>query len=335
MNEVRCAARRHTRRTALRTAIALAGAGLASAGCASADQPSTSRLESSPNRSPWGAFIPTVVAQSESARPPIAGLTALAGAAPKYLHIFRAIGDAVPVNELDAIIAAGATPLLTLEPWLPDAGVAQPQYALARVAAGAFDADLARWGSDLASWGHPLLLRWAQEMNGDWYPWAVGVNGNSASDYRAAWARMRAAIEPSDRLRLVWAPNTVTLGTSSFAHCYPGDDAVDVLGIDGYNWGDLPGHHWQGAAELFTPGLHALNELGGRQPILITEVASAEGATAQDKAQWISDFFGVVANNSRVAGFVWFQIDKERDWRFNSTPQSAAAFRAGLQRLRR
>jgi hypothetical protein len=32
----------------------------------------------------------------------------------------------------------------------------------------------------------------------------------------------------------------------------------------------------------------------------------------------------------RVSGFVWFQMNKERDWRLNSSAQSQAAFKAAL-----
>ncbi len=103
-----------------------------------------------------------------------------------------------------------------------------------------------------------------------------------------------------------------------------------MLGLDGYNWGEAPGHHWQPAADLFVPSLETLRALDATHPILLTEVGCADGLTAQDKASWIRDFFSIVDNQSRVEGFVWFQMDKERDWRFNSTTASTAAFRAGV-----
>jgi hypothetical protein len=40
----------------------------------------------------------------------------------------------------------------------------------------------------MAAYGKPVLLRFAHEMhNQPSYSWAVGVNGNTASDYLAAW----------------------------------------------------------------------------------------------------------------------------------------------------
>ncbi|WP_331852583.1 hypothetical protein [Gordonia insulae] len=38
----------------------------------------------------------------------------------------------------------------------------------------------------------------------------------------------------------------------------------------------------------------------------------------------------VVESEPRIQAFLWFQMDKERDWRFNSTAQSLQAFRASV-----
>ncbi|MGK2321274.1 glycoside hydrolase family 26 protein [Gordonia rhizosphera] len=203
---------------------------------------------------------------------PIEQLATLAGAPPRYLHRFAAIGDSVPIADLDTIADYGATPLLTLEPWTAGLGVDQPRYALARIAAGDFDADLTRWGTELMSWHKPVLLRWAQEMNGTWYPWSIGVNGNTAADYRAAWTRMRSVIlsAGATNLEFVWAPNVLTLGTSGFNAAYPGPDQVDHLGLDGYNWGDVPGHRWQSASELFVGSISGGGLGVGRQRLIVT-----------------------------------------------------------------
>ncbi|NDK90089.1 endoglucanase [Gordonia desulfuricans] len=316
-------------------ALALTATACVSTACASTAEQPAAPSTPPPAGQRWGAFIPSVV-PSDSGRSPITQLTALAGSAPAYLHRFCAIGDAVPTADLDAIAAAGATPLLTLEPWRPDSGLVQPEFALSRIAAGAFDTELTRWGRGLAEWGKPVLLRFAQEMNGTWYPWAVGVNGTTAADYRATFGRVRSVItaQGAAQVRFVWAPNAITLGTNPFADAFPGADQVDVLGVDGYNWGEAPGHHWQAAGDLFTPSLEALRSLDGEHPILITEVASADGPTPDQKAAWIRDFFGIVHSQPRVEGFVWFQTDKERDWRFNSSSASLEAFRAGVAALR-
>ena len=283
----------------------------------------------------WGAFIPEVLPREGVASTPIARLTELAGSSPHYLHRFVSFGDSLPTADLDAIAASGAVPLLSLEPWDPGGGTVQPLFSLARIASGVFDGELRKWASSLTSWGKPVLLRFAQEMNGTWYPWSIGVSGNTAEQYRAAWLRMHSIFDDAhaDNVRFVWAPNVLTAGTTDFTSAFPGHDHVDYLGLDGYNWGDGSGHRWQWPEELFPDSLSTLARLDSDRPILITEVASTDGTTPDAKADWIRRFFGIVEATDRLEGALWFQVDKERDWRFNSTPQSLNAFREAIAKL--
>ena len=40
---------------------------------------------------------------------------------------------------------------------------------------------------DARDWGHPFFLRFDWEMNGNWFPWSEGVNGNQSGEFVAAW----------------------------------------------------------------------------------------------------------------------------------------------------
>ena len=149
-------------------------------------------------------------------------------------------GPQVEADWIRAAADGGRLPLLTWEPWRPDA-VEQPEFRLERIAAGAFDDYIRRWASALRDLG-PIYLRPMHEMNGDWYPWAGTVNGNSAADYRAAWIRMHRIFERAGahNVRWVWSPYAEDVPArpeNEFEHYYPGDAYVDVLALDGYNWG--------------------------------------------------------------------------------------------------
>ncbi|MDH3052446.1 glycosyl hydrolase [Gordonia alkanivorans] len=235
---------------------------------------------------------------------------------------------------MDLIAKASATPLLTLEPWDRTVSRLPTKSLLARIADGTIDADLRRWGEQLTDWGRPVYLRFAQEMNGAWYPWSIGVDRNTPAEYRAAFRRVRTIIEGrgASNVSFTWSPNVITEGTRDFTDCYPGDDVVDYLGLDGYNWGQSPGHHWQSADKLFRGSLESLTRLSPGRPILVTEVGCVEGSSPDMKARWIKDFFRIIERYPDVLGFLWFQMDKERDWRFNSTPASTKSFRDELAR---
>lgn len=108
-----------------------------------------------------------------------------------------------------------------------------------RAAAGAYDD---RWSRSLAklkalrsSSGSNTYVRFAHEMNGNWYPWQA--NAANASDFRAAWKRYRALqlkIFPS--AKLVFNVNRESIGTSlDWRKLFPGKGYVDALGVDYYN----------------------------------------------------------------------------------------------------
>ena len=91
----------------------------------------------------------------------------------------------------------------------------------------------------------PLLLRFAHEMNADWYPWdgvrasAPGTHDGPAR-YVAAWRHVHAvfAAAGATNVRWVWSPNHRSIPAAAWndaARYYPGDDVVDWIGVDGYD----------------------------------------------------------------------------------------------------
>ncbi len=277
----------------------------------------------------WGVFVP----QGDRHDQELGVVETMIESAPGYVLSFAALAEEAPLARLTQIADDGATPILSLEPWIPDGGIDQPAYALDRINAGDHDADIRRWAESLAGWGRPVLLRFAHEMNGNWYPWAVGVGGNTPGAYIAAWNRVHDAFAAAgaENVSFVWSPNIPSsFSTTDYASVFPGRDKVDILGIDGYNQ-QGNGHVWQTPEETFGGGLDELRALDPALPILVTETASSEGARlGVDKAEWITGLVDYLAHAERVTGFVWFQVDKEQDWRFNSTREAELAMRKAL-----
>jgi hypothetical protein len=74
------------------------------------------------------------------------------------------------------------------------------------------------------------------EFNGNWYKeWQV--TPDNVADYRAAFRRLAQTVTATcSRCKIVWSPNNGTSsGSASPIDAYPGDDVVDVIGIDSYN----------------------------------------------------------------------------------------------------
>ena len=48
----------------------------------------------------------------------------------------------------------------------------------------AYDSYIRGFATAAKSWGHPFFLRFNWEMNGNWFPWSEGVNGNKTGRVR-------------------------------------------------------------------------------------------------------------------------------------------------------
>lgn len=258
-----------------------------------------------------------------------------AGTSASVVTFFAAWGTVAdfPATDASRIAATGALPELTWEPWHPAKGASQKTYAAARIASGAHDAYVDRWAKQVAAYGKPLRLRFMHEANGDWYPWAVVPGRNTAADHVAAWRRVRSrfAAAGASNVTWVWAPNVPYPGSAPLAPMFPGDAHVDLVGLDGYNFGTSQSWSgWIGPRELFGPGLAELAALSAK-PFVIAEVGSSE--LGGDKAAWIRDFAALLAEQPRIRTATWFHVAKETDWRITSSAAAQEAFRDGFAGL--
>ena len=66
--------------------------------------------------------------------------------------------------------------------------------------------------------------------------------------------------------------------------------------------------------------------MDGARPLLVAETASAE--VGGGKADWIVDAYTVQLPQQfpRIRGVIWFNEDKETDWRIESSPSAQSAF---------
>ena len=233
--------------------------------------------------------------------------------------------NAFPSSDLDAIRARGAMPFLT---WGScQQGQSNPQCADLAVANGSYDGFLHTWAKAAAAYGKPFYLRFDHEMNGFWYPWNPGSNGNTAADFVSMWRHVHDLLvsEGVSNARWVWCPNTRP-GGSSYAASFPGDAYVDYTCLDGYNWGPTHPRGWHSFHDEFANDYAAVTALSTR-PVIIGETASTE--VGGDKAAWITDaFYDLPRSFPRVVALLWFNANKETDWRVNSSPNSLGMYRA-------
>jgi len=262
----------------------------------------------------------------------------------------------------------------------------QPNGGLATVTTAAADV-LARLLAAYRTCGVSTLLRFAHEMNGTWYPWA-----QDPAAYVAAFRTVAASVHRlAPGTAMLWAPNSadgypftggryaaapgsaafaaldtnhdgrLTSADDAYAPYWPGDDAVDWVGMSLYDWGNS--YPW-GANAIPPPGrfaglltgtsgvssgthvdFYATYAQGHRKPMAIAETAAfwrpgGGGASEQAiKQAWWRQVFSsdTAASFPRIHLIGWFEWRKLEtevnaivDWRLAARPDLVAQFLADL-----
>jgi cellulose synthase (UDP-forming) len=241
--------------------------------------------------------------------------------------------DKVDVEQLRAVAARGSTPQITWEPWDRTRDLRrQPEYTLASIIGGRHDAYIRSWARDLDHYGRPVLVRFAQEMNGIVYPWAEAMNGNRPGEYARAWRHIHDIFtaEGATNVRWVWCPKTGPIAADQ----YPGDRYVDIVALSGFNGGSvLPWGGWRTFADAFNAPLQSLRRIAPDKPVQISEVGTVEAGGS--KPLWIKQMFDYLDAHTWIRSVLWFDLDKQADWRVATSPAAGRAFSDGVARMQR
>lgn len=220
----------------------------------------------------------------------------------------------------------GREPMLTWELSLSSGPT--PDDILTKIANGRYDSYIKEWTGRLNQAASAdkretsvVYLRLGHEMNGNWYPWAPAGGSGTPEEYINMWKHVHSEVEnqvaSNVDIKLVWATNSTDIGEYAMEELYPGDEYVDWLAIDAYNWGEARSWaSWHSPDELFSKPLQRLKSIGDH-PIAVTEVGSSSmtttGPDIERKSDWITEAFAVFSKFD-VAMCLWFNYDKETDW---------------------
>ena len=242
-----------------------------------------------------------------------------------------------PTTPMNDIRAHGAIPVLSWSSQSIPSNLNQPDFQLSDVIEGRYDEFILDFATEAKEWGHPFFLRFNWEMNGTWFSWSEGVNGNRAGEYVAAWRHVHdlfASVGASN-VSWVWCPFVDPGGSmQNLSSLYPGDAYVDWTGLDGYNWGTNPSspRGWRSFDQLFENSYRQITEsIAPTKPLMIGEVGSSEHGGS--KAEWIAETLAEVpVSYPRVKALLWFdKFDDGMDWPIETSGGASAAFAEGIQ----
>lgn len=237
------------------------------------------------------------------------------------------------VSSLDAIWKLGAVPCLTWEPMtVSDLGEKTVPYE--DILSGQYDPYLIFMAREVKRWGKPLIIRFAQEMNISRYHWGTSkeeFGPDSPQIYIKMFQYVVKFFKNQKVDPVLWAfcPNVDSIPNEAWNAAkkyYPGDEYVDILGMDGYNWNineELAAtrkqswvSHGRSFEQIFHPLYKELNSIHSSKPIIVFETASVSRIGDPKKSIWIQDALKV-SKKWGIKGIVWFQVKKEEDWRIH------------------
>ena len=205
----------------------------------------------------------------------------------------------------------------------------------------------------LRNYGQPIVLRPWAEMNGDWVdfqPTSADVPpkpfGGNYSEFISAWRHIVDIVRQEQATNVKWAfnPSTDTYPeTTHVADIYPGDEYVDYLALDGYNWGDGHGLNWREFSDIYREQYGRLTALAPSKPVWIAEIGSSDpnsvspseqhisAPSSTDKGRWWQDAIASIRDDfPAIEALVLFDAEKERDWRHDSSIVALRGLRTAI-----
>ena len=258
----------------------------------------------------------------------LSDLEGLVGRDMDIVSVFYSFGggnDFVDENKLQFIKDSNKTLMMSWEPWKPDELNEQVLDYLAEIPTGNLDSYINQFAGQVKVYEGDVVMRFAHEMNGNWYPW-----GNRPEEYKNAYIYLyeRFSELQVDNVTWLWGVNTESVPyqeTAYISQFYPGDEYVDIIGIDGFNFGN---EQWRSFDGIFNKSYSYVTN-NYEKPVWIAEVASSE--LGGNKAEWVNEMFGDLSSKyEKVDALIWFNLLKEKDWRMESSESSFESFVSNL-----
>lgn len=214
-------------------------------------------------------------------------------------------GIKFPAQSVKNIYKSGSLPSIRIMPW-STYDKHDKKYPLKKIVNGDFDKELTKWAKELEATGIPVLLDFAAEPNGNWFPWCGEFNGKGTFTaygdknypdgpeiWRDAYRHIIKLFRKAGVSRVTWVFHVNAIGSSGeewnkIKYYYPGDEYIDWLGLSAYGpqrWGETYIHF----LDVMKPGYYDLAALSDTKPIAVLEFGVADYLPTISKPNWIQD----------------------------------------------
>jgi hypothetical protein len=277
-----------------------------------------------------------------------------------------------PMTNLQVIWRHGAVPLVFWSPWdKPYAEDAGPdQFSLPAILEGKWDAYIDAWADGARQFGHPMMVSFANEANGNWFPWSgwyygagktlvepgapeplptpppkwappVPVPYQGPEMFKKAYRYVVDRVRARGARNVLWVFHAMNYSIpqeywNMVQQYYPGSDYVDWIGLSVYGQ-QYEDDRWSPFLPLLEWPLAEVSRLDPSKPLMLAEWGVGEFLGKGSKAAFVAEAFETmrVRFPQVKAAVFWHERWQNEEGgysnlRVNSSPESLAAYRQGV-----
>jgi hypothetical protein len=192
------------------------------------------------------------------------------------------------------------------------------------IAAGREDEVIARRAEAIKQFGRPIFLSFQHEPGNE-----VGLAGTT-EDYTAAWRHIveQFRTRGANNVSFVWIVTSYLFTDRARLtpeQLYPGDDVIDWIGIDGYNFYGCGRGPWRSFRDIFLPGYEWARERG--KPVMVAEWGVQEDPDRPGrKAAWFREAARQIQAMPEIKAVVYFNSAPRCPNWIDSSRESLRAF---------
>jgi hypothetical protein len=232
---------------------------------------------------------------------------------------------------------------------------ADPVYTLDNFLLGYFDDTIEQWARLAKASGVRLVVEFAPEVNGNWYPWngqwnggaeAAGYGDPKLADgperFRDVYRRVIDIFRRVGSDQITWifhvdSQPQPTEAWNAMANYYPGDSYIDWIGVSAFG-AQRPEDYWESFTNVLDGTYNELVAISPMKPVAIVEFGVIERpGDPTAKPRWIQEALDSLKNGwfpHVKAISYWHEraygMSPARSLRIDSSLGSLGAYKAGV-----
>ena len=270
-------------------------------------------------------------------------------------------GIKFPLAKVDAIWSRGIIPYIRLMPrsnWQVGCNAKNP-YSLQRIIDGDYDTQLTAYAQAARDTGLAMLMDFAPEANGNWYPWSGACNGAGSKTgfgnpaladgperFAAAYRHVISLFTRAGARNITWfahyaAYDKPVASWNKMQAYYPGDHYIEWAGISAMGAqkaSDLK--NWNPSlARVVQDNYSELSRVSAHRPLAILKWGDVAGGKNPTQAQFVSGALAALSTNKwpRIKAISYWDLSWDNGgsigWsrmRLGASPATLRAYRQGI-----